>query len=318
MEETTLGDLSEGQVLTRTLVCSVDPGTRSRLSAGASYAPPLRIGDTIDGFCVGEVMESMNPRFAQGDIVALGGGWSDHCIFPGRGYIQKIPHDRLPLSYWIGVLGVPGMTAWFGLHRVAGLKEGDRLLITSAAGPVGATAAQIARVRGASRIVGLARGQEKAAWLRSAAKVDSVIDYALTPDLTSALKEAAPEGYDCLFDNVGPEMIDRVIPLMRSGGRIVISGQLADYNARPGEARGLLNSRYFISSRLRMEGMVVFDDLRGFPAAQGELSDMIEGGQVQVQEIRYSGLAAAPGAFIDLFTGSGFGRRIIDIASPSH
>jgi hypothetical protein len=112
-------------------------------------------------------------------------------------------------------------------------------------------------------------------------------------------------------------MIDRVIPLMRPGGRIVISGQLADYNARPGEARGLMNSRYFISSRLRMEGLVVFDDLRGFPAAQNELSGMIEAGDVRVREIRYSGLEAAPAAFIDLFTGLDFGRRIVDIAAPS-
>ncbi len=317
LEEAPVPDLSDGQVLTRTLCFSVDPGTRSRLSSGASYAPPLRVGETIDGFCIGQVVESLNPRFSEGDLVAMGGGWADHCIFSGRGYIQKIPHDRLPLSYWIGVLGVPGMTAWFGLHRVAGLKTGDRLLITSAAGPVGATAAQIARVKGAGLVVGLARGSEKALWLRSEARLDAVIDYALSPDLTADLKHAGPEGYDCLFDNVGPEMIDRVIPLMRPGGRIVISGQLADYNARPGEARGLMNSRYFISSRLRMEGLVVFDDLRGFPAAQNELSGMIEAGDVRVREIRYSGLEAAPAAFIDLFTGLDFGRRIVDIAAPS-
>ncbi len=145
VEESVLPALSEGQVLTRTLYCSADPGTRSRLSSGASYAPPLRIGDPVDGFAVGEVIESANTRFAVGDIVATGGGWAEHAIFPGRGYIQKIPHRRLPLSYWIGVLGVPGMTAWFGLKRVAALKAGDRVLVTSAAGSVGATAAQISR-----------------------------------------------------------------------------------------------------------------------------------------------------------------------------
>ena len=151
--------LSEGQVLTRTLYCSADPGTRSRLSSGASYAPPLRIGDPIDGFAIGEVIESANPRFAVGDIVATGGGWAEHAIFSGRGYIQKIPHTRLPLSYWIGVLGVPGMTAWFGLKRVAGLKPGDRVLVTSAAGPVGATAAQIAR--GVGRVACCRHGERR-------------------------------------------------------------------------------------------------------------------------------------------------------------
>ncbi|UPT64553.1 MAG: NADP-dependent oxidoreductase [Hyphomonadaceae bacterium JAD_PAG50586_4] len=148
--------LNPGQVLTRTIYCSADPGTRARLSDGPSYAPPLRAGDTIDGFCVGEVIESANDKFAVGEIVALGGGWAEHVLFPGRGYIQKIPHCRVPLSYWIGVLGVPGMTAWFGLKRVAAIKPGDRVLVTSAAGPVGATAGQIAKASGAARVVGVA------------------------------------------------------------------------------------------------------------------------------------------------------------------
>jgi len=318
LEEAPLPDLTEGQVLTRTICCSVDPGTRSRLSSGASYAPPLKVGELIDGFSVGEVIESANPRFAPGEIVAVGGGWAEHSIFQGRGYIQKIPHRRLPLSHWIGVLGVPGMTAWFGLKRVAALKAGDRVLITSAAGPVGATAAQIARSLGASRIVGVASGAEKAAWLKSECGVDEVVDYKSAPDLGAALKAASPDGYDVLFDNVGPSMIDTVIPLLRPAARIVISGQLADYNATPGEAVGLRNTRYFIASRLRMEGLVVFDDLKNFAAAQEELGGMIERGEVKLREIHYSGLAAAPEAFIDLFTSPTFGRRIVDVgAAPA-
>jgi len=313
IEETPLPALTEGQVLTRTLYCSADPGTRSRLSSGASYAAPLRIGDPIDGFAVGEVIESANPRFAVGDVVATGGGWAEHAIFAGRGYIQKIPHRRLPLSNWIGVLGVPGMTAWFGLKRVAGLKPGDRVLVTSAAGPVGATAAQIARAMGASRVVGTASGADKAAWLRNEAGLDDIVDYKTAPDLAAALKAASPEGYDVLFDNVGNEMIDTVIPLLRPGARIVISGQLADYNTPPDKVRGITNTRYFIASRLRMEGLVVFDDLKGFPAAQEELGGMIERGEVKVREHRYRGLEAVPQAFIDLFTDSAFGRRIIAI-----
>jgi NADPH-dependent curcumin reductase CurA len=309
-----LPELSEGHVLTRTLYCSADPGTRSRLSSGASYAPPLRIGDPIDGFAVGEVMESANPRFAVGDIVATGGGWAEHAAFTGRGYIQKVPHRRLPLSYWIGVLGVPGMTAWFGLKRVANLKAGERVLVTSAAGPVGATAAQIARGLGAARVVGTASGADKAGWLRDEARLDAVVDYKAEADLQGALKAASSEGYDVLFDNVGNAMIDTVIPLLRPGGRIVISGQLADYNTPAGRTPGLQNTRYFIASRLRMEGLVVFDDLKSFPVAQEELGGMIERGEVKVREQRYRGLEAAPRAFIDLFTDSAFGRRIIEIA----
>lgn len=316
IEDVSLAQLAEGQVLTRTLFCSADPGTRSRLSSGASYAPPLRIGDPIDGFAIGQVIESANDRYSPGDIVATGGGWAEHAIFPGRGYIQKIPHRRLPLSYWIGVLGVPGMTAWFGLKRVAGLKPADRVLVTSAAGPVGATAAQVARSLGASRVVGTASGADKAAWLQTEAKLDAVIDYKVTPDMAAALKAASPDGYDVLFDNVGNAMIDSVIPLLRPGGRIVISGQLADYNTASAEVPGITNTRYFIASRLRMEGLVVFDDLKGFPAAQEELGGMIERGDVKVREKRYQGLESAPQAFIDLFTDASFGRRIIELGAP--
>ena len=317
VEEAVLPALSEGQVLTRTLYCSVDPGTRSRLSSGASYAPPLRIGDPIDGFAIGEVIESANTRFAVGDNVATGGGWAAHAVFPGRGYIQKIPHARLPLSYWIGVLGVPGMTAWFGLKRVATMKAGDRVLVTSAAGPVGATAAQIARSLGASRVVGTASGDDKASWLRNEAGLDAIVDYKTTTDLVTDLKAASPDGYDVLFDNVGNAMIDAVIPLLRPGGRIVISGQLADYNTASGKVPGITNTRYFIASRLRMEGLVVFDDLKAFPAAQEELGAMIERGEVKVREQRYRGLEAAPQAFIDLFTDNAFGRRIIEIGAEA-
>lgn len=314
IEHVPLPDLADGQILTRTLYCSADPGTRSRLSAGASYAAPLRIGDPIDGFAIGEVIESANSRFAVGDLVATGGGWAEHSLLAGRGYIQKIPHTRLPLSYWIGVLGVPGMTAWFGLKRVANLMSGERVLITSAAGPVGATAAQIARAMGASRIVGTASGAEKAEWLRKEVGLDAVVDYRTSGDLAAELREASLDGYDVLFDNVGNAMIDLVIPLLRLRGRIIVSGQLADYNALAGQTSGIQNTRYFIASRLRMEGLVVFDDLKAFPAAQEELGAMIESGAVKVKEHRYSGLEAAPQAFMDLFTESAFGRRIIAIS----
>jgi NADPH-dependent curcumin reductase CurA len=317
VEDAALPALSEGQVLTRTLYCSVDPGTRSRLSSGASYAPPLRIGGPIDGFAVGEVIESANPRFAVGDLVATGGGWAEHAIFPGRGYIQKIPHRRLPLSYWIGVLGVPGMTAWFGLKRVANLKPGERVLVTSAAGPVGATAAQIARRDGAARVVGTASGAEKANWLIKEAMLDQVVDYKTTKNLAADLKAASPDGYDVLFDNVGNAMIDTVLPLLRPGARIVISGQLADYNTANEHVPGIVNTRYFIANRLRMEGLVVFDDLKSFPAAQEELGAMIERGEVKVREHRYRGLEAIPQAFIDLFTDNAFGRRIVAIGSEA-
>lgn len=312
LEEAPTPQTGEGQALVRVMYCSVDPGTRSRLSGVGSYAAGLKPGDTIDGFCVGEVIESRTPRLAEGDLVALGGGWADHVLFPGRGFIQKIPHRRVPLSLWIGVLGVPGMTAWFGLTRVAQLRPGERVLTTSTAGPVGATAAQLARLMGAARVVGVAGGPDKCAWVRAAAKADAVVDYK-TEDLAAGLRAASPEGYDVLFDNVGSAMLSAALPLMRQGGRIVVSGQTADYNAPGGEGPGLRHTSLFITRRLRMEGLVVFDDMKGFADAQAQMSDWIEAGELAYREERFAGLEKAPEAFIGLFTGASFGRRIIEV-----
>lgn len=164
LETLAIPELADGQFLAKNLFVSCDPGTRSRLSPGASYAPPLQPGQMVDGFSVGEVIASRHERFQPGDRVALT-GWASHVVSNGRGYCVKLPELGVPLSLWIGVLGVPGMTAWFGLKRVAGIKPGDRVLVTSAAGPVGATAGQLAKLWGASEVVGLAGGPTKCAWL---------------------------------------------------------------------------------------------------------------------------------------------------------
>ena len=311
--ERPLPEIGEGQALLKARFVSVDPGTRSRLSPGASYAPPLNPGDTVDGFCVGEVVASRNDRMPEGSLWAYGGGWSEHFLVRGRGFLQPIPRNDLPLSLWIGVLGVPGMTAYFGLKRVGAIREGDRVLVTSSAGPVGATAGQLARRFGASRVVGTAGGAEKCGWVAGEAGFDACLDYK-AGDLDAALRQAFPEGVDLLFDNVGNAMIDRVLPLMRSGGRIVISGQVADYNTPPDQVPGIRNTREFIAKRLRMEGIVVFDDLKAFPAAQGEVADLIAAGGLVYREERFAGVEALPEAFCGLYSGKSFGRRIVEIA----
>jgi NADPH-dependent curcumin reductase CurA len=307
--EEEIPSLVDGQVLLKAKYISVDPGTRSRLSAGASYARPLQSGETVDGFCVGEVIESRHPKFGVGTHWAYGGGWASHCLTNGRGFFQPVPEQPLPLSLWIGVLGVPGMTAYFGLQRVAGLQAGDRVLVSSAAGPVGATAGQLAKAWGASKVVGIAGGPAKCGWVSGPAGFDDCVDYKAQGDLTAALSAACPEGYDVFFDNVGNAMIDAVLPLMRPGGRIVISGQVGDYNAI--DPPGLKGTRHFIAARLRMEGIVVFDDLKQFARAQAELSEKIEAGSLVYREERFAGLEALPAAFCGLFTGDSFGRRIV-------
>ena len=305
-------DLREGQFLVRHIWNSVDPGTRSRLSSGDSYAAALKLGQPIDGFSVGEVTESQNDRYAVGDLVFCAGGWRTHSLQTGKGFIGKLPTRALPLSYWIGVLGVPGLTAWFGLNRVGQLQDGETVLVTSAAGPVGATAGQIAKARGC-KVVGIAGSDEKCAWLTETAGFDAALNYKTAADLGAALAGHLPKGVDVLFDNVGNAMIDRCMPLMRPGGRIVVSGQVADYNL-PLEARpGIQNTAPFITHRIRMEGLVVFDDAPQFPDAFQGLLGLIQAGQLQVKEDRFEGLETMPDAFCGLFRGDNFGRRVVRV-----
>ena len=313
LEETPLGELADGRFLSRVILSSVDPGTRSRLSGGDSYAGAMKIGEGIDGFCVAEVIESKNPNYAVGDLIAAGGGWREHFVSDGRGFIQKITDRRVPLGCWIGILGVPGLTAWFGMHRVAQAKEGETLLVTSAAGPVGATAGQIGNKLG-MRVVGIAGGPKKCAWLKDEAGFDAVIDYKAEPDLTGAIKAACPEGVDVLFDNVGNEMVDRVLPLMKLRGRVVVSGQVADYNVEPQDRVGLKNTSVFITHRVRMEGLVVFDDIRQFGAAQSQMADWIVDGSLKFAIEEFDGLDRAAEAFCGLFRGENFGRRLVRVS----
>jgi NADPH-dependent curcumin reductase CurA len=303
--------LEPGRFLVRNRWVSADPGTRSRLSGQDSYAGALPVGATIDGFAVGEVIESRHDDYPVGTRVTLGAGWATHTVSNGRGYCAKLPDFAVPESAWIGVLGVPGMTAWFGLRRVAGLKPGDRVLVTSAGGPVGATAGQLARAWGAGAVVGVAgAGADKTDWLLREAGFDAVLNHS-APDFDARLAAAMPEGVDVLFDNVGNAMIDRVLPAMRPGGRIVVSGQVADYNVPPPARAGIRNTDRFITHRLRMEGLVVFDDLRAFPAAQAEAAGLIAAGALKLKEVVSDGLESLPAAFCGLFEGgAAFGRRL--------
>jgi len=313
LETQPIPEISEGQFLVAHSFVSADPGTRSRLSPGASYAPPLKPGDPIDGFAVGRVVESRHAKYPVGALVTVGsGGWATHSVSSGRGYVALLPDLGVPESAWLGVLGVPGMTAWFGLQRVAALQPGERVLVTSAAGPVGATAGQLARHFGASLVVGVAGSEEKRRWLLEEAGFDAALDYK-AQDFDAQLGLAMPEGIDVLFDNVGNAMIDRVLPKMRLRGRIVVSGQVADYNTPLEEVPGLKNTREFIARRLRMEGMVVFDDLPGFAAAQEQVAAMMTDGRMATREVIRDGLAALPALFSELFTGDDFGRRLVRI-----
>ena len=314
VEDTPTPTPKEGEFLVRHIWASVDPGSRARLSGRDSYTDALPLGETMGGFNVGVIEASENSDWQTGRLVTCAGGWATHSIQNGRGFLAKIPKGmEIPPSYWIGVLGVPGLTGWFGLKRVGEFRNGDRVLISSAAGPVGATAGQLAKAGGAAQVVGIAGTDEKCDWLVREAGFDAAINYKTIADLDTAISEHFPKGIDLLFDNVGNTMIDRCLSKMRTHGRIVNSGQVADYNLEPHERHGIINTDVFITRRIKMQGLVVFDDARDFPDALTAMAGMIAKGKLKLKEERFEGLETMPEAFCGLFTGENFGRRVVKV-----
>ncbi len=312
LETIALPDPGPDEVLIRNLLISVDPGMRARLNETRSYADPIALGGTIEGATVGEVLASNNERLGVGDLVVTGLGWQDHAVCHGR-LARKVPPIGLPPSAAIGVLGIPGMTAYFGLYDVGGLTTGQTVVITSAAGAVGSAAGQIARIEGA-RAIGLAGGPDKCRWLTDELGFDAAIDYKAEPDLRGAIRHLAPDGIDIYFDNVGNAMVDLMVPMMNTRGRIVISGQVADYNLPPEERPGIRHTAEFITERLRMEGLVVFDYAKQFPQAMQRMATWIHEGKLRYREEIIDGFDALPEAFCGLFRGENFGRRLVRAA----
>ena len=309
LESFTLDAPQDGQVLIRTHYFSLDPGMRGRLS-GDSYAAGLKIGDTIESAGIGEIIASKSERFAVGDMVMGGLGWTQALTHPDRG-LQKLDpalfDDKVAMTATIGVLGVPGLTAWFGLQDLGQPQAGETLLISSAAGPVGATCGQIGKTLGLS-VIGIAGGADKCAYLTDLG-FDAVIDYKAEDNLVNAIEAAAPDGVDIYFDNVGGEMLDAAILNMKPKGRIVVSGQVAEYNRE--KPVGIRQTTRFITHRLRMEGLVVYDYAKQFPKAQAAIAALIRDGKLAYKEDISDGIEDAPRAYAALFAGANFGRRLI-------
>lgn len=311
--EAEMPELEDGQVFIRTHYFSLDPGMRGRLS-GDSYAAGLQIGDIIESAGIGEIIASTSDRFAVGDMVMGGLGWSEGNVFADRG-LQKLDpamfDDKVAMTATIGVLGVPGLTAWFGLKDLGAPQDGETLLISSAAGPVGATAGQIGKTLGL-KVIGIAGGPDKCAYLRDLG-FDAVIDYKAETELPRAIGAACKtldsQGVDIYFDNVGGTMLDAAILNMNMGGRIVVSGQVAEYNRET--PVGIRHTTHFITHRLRMQGLVVYDYRKGFVEAQAALAQMIRDGALRYREDISAGIERAPAAYEALFAGANLGRRLI-------
>ncbi|WP_439813775.1 NADP-dependent oxidoreductase [Zavarzinia sp. CC-PAN008] len=300
----------EGQVLMRTIYLSLDPYMRGRMNDGPSYAAPWGLGEPCQGRIVGEVVESRDSRFRPGDLAFSMGRFQQYCTVPADG-VRKLDPAAAPLSTALGTLGFPGLTAYVGLANIGQPKAGETVVVSAATGAVGAVACQLAQAAGA-RVVGIAGGERKCAWLRDTLKLDAVIDHKVEePGL--ALDRSCPEGIDVYFENVGGAWQDAAFARMRTFGRMVMCGMISGYNdtqARPGP-----NLVQTIVRRLRIEGFVVGDHAHRMQEFLDRAIPLLKAGRLHYLEDVVDGLEAAPAALIGLLEGRNFGKQVVKVGS---
>ncbi|MEX2647728.1 MAG: NADP-dependent oxidoreductase [Alphaproteobacteria bacterium] len=309
--EGTVSSPGQGEVLVRTIYLSVDPYMRGRMSDLPSYAAPVAIGAVMVGGTVCEVVESRDDALVPGTFVEAYTGWQEYAVVKARG-LRVLDPARAPISSAVGVLGMPGLTAYFGLIEVGRPRPGETVFVSGAAGAVGATVGQIARIAGC-RVAGSAGGPAKLAYLKEIG-FDAGLDYKAKADLGAALDRACPEGIDVYFDNVGGPITDAVMTRINVGARIVICGQIAGYNQR-GKETGPRNLWQLIVKRARIEGMLVSDHYQHKDVALERLGAWLRDGRILVREDIVEGLENAPKAFIRLFTGANIGKQLVRVSS---
>lgn len=303
-----LPDLAEGEVRIRNTWLSVDPYMRGRMSGVTTYIDPFVIGEPLEGAAVGEVIESRDARLAVGDRVRHMAGWRDIAQLPGD-QVEPLPDIQVPEQAYLGVLGMPGMTAWAGLNRIAEMQEGDNVLVSAASGAVGSLAVQLAKARGGT-VVGIAGAPEKLAWLEShGIKAVSYRDRD-AQQLTEALKAACPAGFDVYYENVGGTCLEAALNVLRTGGRIAVCGMIARYNAE-GPAPGPSNLAMVLIQRLRMQGFIIFDHWDDYPRFLEEVGPQVARGEIDYAETVEEGLERTPDAFLALFEGANTGKMLV-------
>jgi NADPH-dependent curcumin reductase CurA len=306
--ETDMPRPGSDDVLVRLLYISVDPYLRGRMREGKSYIQPFEVGEVIKSGAVGEVIESNSPKFKPGDLVSGMFGWRLYDIAKADGLIKVIP--GVSPSAALGVLGVPGLTAYFGLLDIGQPKEGETVVVSGAAGAVGMTVCQIAKIRGC-RVVGTAGSDEKNEYLRRELGVDATINYK-TEDVFAALKAACPKGIDVYFDNVGGDVSDAVMPLINNGARIVICGQISMYNSPKPEV-GLRPQPFVLVNSAMMKGFIITQYMNRFAEGFSQLAQWLMSGQLKHAETIVEGFENTPRAFIGLFSGENLGKQIVKI-----
>jgi NADPH-dependent curcumin reductase len=314
MVESPLPDLSDGQVLVRHHYLSLDPYMRGRMNESKSYAAAQAIDQVMIGGTVGEVVASKSAQFAVGDKVVGMGGWQEYAVVDAsqRGVLQKVDIAHIPLPAYLGAVGMPGVTAWYGLTQIIAPKAGETLVVSAASGAVGGAFGQLAKARGC-RAVGLAGGPDKCRYVTEELGFHACIDYKQHPELKSlsqALKAACPDGIDGYFENVGGLILDAVMLRTNAFARIAMCGMIAGYNGAP---LPMTNPALILVNRMKIEGFIVSEHMQHWPAALKELGSMVATGKLKYRATVAQGLASAPEAFIGLLKGRNFGKQLVKL-----
>ena len=306
--------LNDNDVLVRHHFLSLDPYMRGRMNDSKSYAVPQPLGQVMQGGAAGEVIESRHPKYAVGDKVVGFGGWQEYSVVDASapGALKKVDTTHIPLSHYLGAVGMPGVTAWYGLVKIIAPKAGETVVITAASGAVGSAFGALAKARGC-RVVGIAGGPDKCRYVTEELGFDACIDYKQHPDvksMTAALKEACPAGIDGYFENVGGYIFDAVLSRCNAFARIALCGMIAGYDGAP---MPLANPALFLMSRIKLEGFIVSEHMDVWPEALAELGALVASGKLRPRESIAEGIEAAPEAFLGLLKGRNFGKQLVKI-----
>ena len=311
IQEADVGEPGEGEVLVKNLFMSVDPYMRSRMNDAKSYIPPFQLGEVLQAGVVGEVVSSNFAGLKEGDHVTGMLGWENYSISDGR-LLRRLPQLSAPLSWHLGILGMPGMTAYVGLTKIAEAKSGDQLFVSAASGAVGSVVGQLGKIIGC-HVAGSAGSDEKVALLTDEFGYDAAFNYKKSESLLRSVKEACPKGVDVLFENVGGEQMEAVLWNMRDFGRIALCGMIADYNAEepPPGPRGMM---LMVGRRITMRGFIVTDHPETCEEYVIKAIQWVADGKLKYRETIAEGVENAPQAFIDLLKGGNTGKQIVQLA----
>lgn len=306
--------LQDGQVLVQHHYLSLDPYMRGRMNDSKSYAAAQPLGQVMGGGTTGVVVDSRHAKFAVGDNVVGMGGWQQYSVVDANvvGALRKVDTTHIPLSAYLGAVGMPGVTAWYGLMKICEPKAGQTIAVSAASGAVGSVVGQLAKAKGC-RVVGFAGGADKCKYVVDELGFDACIDYKAHPDpkaLYMALKEVTPDGIDGYFENVGGVILDVVLSRMNAFGRIALCGMIAGYNGAPVP---ITQPQLFLMSRLTMRGFIVSEHMEHWPEALKELGGLVAAGKLKFRESIAQGIESAPDAFLGLLSGKNFGKQLVKL-----